>query len=197
MAASIIHNLFRLFAQLFLLTTFSAGNLANANKLRQHIRFASKITAIIGFLPLWCSTPVLAKVNDPESLSRFAQGYEELQSLDRDWDKIVLNNGDNIRRRLGTVYTPPKCDKALCSFDSFISKFVKANMNELDFDAFEEPSRELLQALNQADFLAYSSIFSEYGNGGGGKDYIADSRTQIQKATKLMGTLVETINKVD
>jgi hypothetical protein len=139
--------------------------------------------------------PVLAKVSDETSLSRFNSGYDELKNLDRDWDKIVLGNGDNIRRKLGTVYTPPKCESPLCSFEIFVNRFVKNNADEVDMDVFEEPARELLEALNQADYLAYSSIFSEYGNGGGGKDYIADSRTQVRRAMAKMEEVIGIINK--
>ena len=61
----------------------------------------------------------------------------------------------------------------------------------MDTDKFESISSEFLEALNQADFLAYSSIFSEYGNGGGGADYINQSRTQVKRAA---GSIKEAIN---
>jgi hypothetical protein len=35
------------------------------------------------------------------------------------------------------------------------------------------------QALTSADFQAYSSVFSAYGNGGGGEDYIGNTRKQV------------------
>jgi len=126
---------------------------------------------------------------------RFEDSLKELKNLDRNWDKIVKGDGDNIRRRLGTVYTPPTCTSPLCSFPSFLSKFAKAHVDDLDVSAYEDPSQNLLQALNQADFLAYSSIFSEYGNGGGGKDYIELSHKQIKQAIVDLEDLIEVIKE--
>ena len=72
----------------------------------------------------------------------------------------------------GTVYTPPKCESPLCNFSSFVMRFVQSHPDLEDSAALsllEEPLADALEAINQADFLAYSSIFSEYGNGGGGQ----------------------------
>lgn len=134
---------------------------------------------------------------DAAGLNRFERGLAELQSLDSDWDSIVRGNGDNVRRRLGTVYKPPLCESPLCSMDSFIPKFVKAHPDDLDLLSFEGPASEFLQALNQADFLAYSSMFSDYGNGGGGADYIADSHEQVKKAAEALQRAIEAIKASD
>jgi hypothetical protein len=88
-------------------------------------------------------------VIDPVSVARFRSGYEDLQALDKNWDTAIKDktgdiNPDNIRRVLGTVYKDP-CSSPLCSFTTFINKFVKANGDDLDVSAFDEPSRELQQ----------------------------------------------------
>mmetsp|Transcript_11953 Transcript_11953/g.12017 ORF Transcript_11953/g.12017 Transcript_11953/m.12017 type:complete len:217 (+) Transcript_11953:152-802(+) len=138
--------------------------------------------------------PSVAASNFPE-MSRYEAGLAELKRLDSNWDRIVQGEGDNIRRCLGTVYTPPKCENPLCSFPTFTEKFIRAHGDELDLEEFEEPSSALLTALNQADFLAYSAIFSEYGNGGGGADYINDSHKQVKKAIDLMQQVIDVIKK--
>eukprot|EP01031_Cornospumella_fuschlensis_P042287 gene42287-51638_t len=93
--------------------------------------------------------------------------------------------------------------------DTAISRFKQAKLELVDLDKnwdsvvqedldvveFEEPARELLEALNQADFLAYSSIFSEYGNGGGGADYIKDSHAQVKRAVLLMDDVLKSIEQ--
>jgi hypothetical protein len=60
---------------------------------------------------------------------------------------------------------------------------------------FAGPSSELLQALNQADFLAYSAIFQEYGNGGGGKDYIDLSHKQVVRSINAMKDCIAVLEK--
>jgi hypothetical protein len=69
--------------------------------------------------------PAWSKVTDAAALERFDQAYNNLVDLDKNWSK--MKDGDSIRRRLGTVYTPPKCSSPLCSFASFTEKFVKNN----------------------------------------------------------------------
>lgn len=94
-------------------------------------KIARKILGTAGFcFSLGHCSPVLAKVDDPKAMQRWQDAYTELQNLDKNWDKIVNDNrsgtnGDNIRRKLGTVYTPPTCESPLCSFSSFVNKFVK------------------------------------------------------------------------
>lgn len=129
--------------------------------------------------------PAISKITDTVALERFDRAYENLVDLDSSWS--MIKDGDSIRRRLGTVYTKKSCEEnALCSFSSFTEKFVQKNYDDFDSDAFEAISSQYLEALNQADFLAYSSIFSEYGNGGGGADYILQSRVQVQRAAKFI-----------
>jgi hypothetical protein len=65
-----------------------------------------------------------------------------------------------------------------------------AHPDDLDVEEFQEPIADALDAINQADFLAYSSVFSGYGNGGNGQDYIGDSRKQIKRASKNMKLVV-------
>lgn len=157
---------------------------------------ARKLSVGIVNLSLLLQNPSvsLARIyDDPETL-RFTQGLQALENLDGNWESVVKGQGDNIRRKLGTVYSPPVCDSPLCSFSSFIPKYVRSH-DQIDVSEFEGPSSELLQALNQADFLAYSSVFSDYGNGGGGVDYIAKSREQVQKAIRAMKEVIEVIER--
>ena len=128
--------------------------------------------------------------------ARFSQGLKELQNLDANWDGIVKGQGDNIRRKLGTVYSPPVCESPLCGFSNFVPKFVKSH-DDIDLPEFEEPSSDLLEQLNQADFLAYSSVFADYGNGGGqtSEDYIKESRAQVKKAIVSMKKVIDVLEK--
>jgi hypothetical protein len=96
-------------------------------------RWARKMLGTAGLCFSLGSSPVLAKVNDPNAIERWQSAYKELQNLDKNWDMIVNDNrsgtnGDNIRRKLGTVYTPPNCDSPLCSFSSFVNRFVKVRL---------------------------------------------------------------------
>ena len=112
------------------------------------------------------------------------------------WDKKVGSDGDNVRRVLGTVFTPPKCESPLCGFDQFGRDFLRKHYDEIeDVEDYDTQFSAVNEALNAADFLAYSSVFSEYGNGGGGKDYIAMSREQITKAIKSLDNLTSIVNK--
>lgn len=54
---------------------------------------------------------------------------------------------------------------------------------------------QYLQALNQADFLAYSSIFAGYGNGGSGVDFIEESHKQVQKAITNLEDMIKIIEE--
>lgn len=45
-------------------------------------------------------------LTDPASMERFEAAQAELVNLDKNWDAIVQKQGDNVRRKLGTVYTP-------------------------------------------------------------------------------------------
>ena len=122
-------------------------------------------------LPHTISPAYAATVEDRTSLERFEVAYKELVDLDQDWNKIVQKtedfdgNGDSVRRWLGTVYKPPVCDRALCSFSSFTQKFVNSNYDSLgDVEAFESIATDINEALTQADFLAYSAIFNEFSS---------------------------------
>jgi hypothetical protein len=122
---------------------------------------------------------------------RFRQALDDLVALDKDWDKLVKNDGDNIRRQLGTVFKPPTCERALCDFDVFVRKYARTH-EDLDLGEYDIIGTEALQVLNQADYLAYSSVFSEYGNGGEG-GYIEKSHDQIKKAIGVFSELVKVV----
>lgn len=138
-----------------------------------------------------------AAVDDPSAIARYKDAERELQELDTNWDKVASAGGDSIRRKLGTVYSPPKCSSALCSFNIFTDKFVRAHSEDLNLAEFDAPSAELLEALNQADFLAYSSVFSDYGNGGGGVDYINNSRLQVKRAKEAITKVISVIEELN
>lgn len=138
-----------------------------------------------------------AAVTDEASINRFRKMYTELKELDENWDSIVKGEGDNVRRRLGTVFTPSNgCTSSLCSPSQFVNRFVKQYGTDVDdFNAFEEASQSLLESLNQADFLAYSAVFSEYGNGGGGNDYLQSSKAKIESAITNVDIILKEITK--
>ena len=97
-------------------------------------------------------------INDPVAVKRFNDALQSLQALDKNWDSIVKGQGDNIRRQLGTVYTPPKCESPLCSFPTFVNKFVQSH-EDLDVISFEDPIAEVLEAVNQVSRLIYFHFF--------------------------------------
>jgi len=134
---------------------------------------------------------------DDEGLARFSQVQVELKALDQDWDKISDKGGDAIRRRLGTVYGGEKgCSVSLCGYRQFQDKFFVKHLDDFAFDEVEEEAKDLLEALSQADFLAYSANFAEYGNGGGrASEYIDMSRAQVQRANGLIGKIIEVLKK--
>lgn len=149
-----------------------------------------KVIVACSMASLLSISPVVASVQDADALSRLTKVRQELVQLDQNWDQVVQGQGDNIRRVLGTVYTPPKCERALCGFTPYLEKFVQSHLDDLDLSEFEEPLIEAQESLNQADFLAYSSMFSEYGNGGGGQDYIQSSHAQVLRAIKAVDGLL-------
>lgn len=108
------------------------------------------------------------------------------------------------------VYKPPVCSSPLCNYQSLIKGFARNHGDEIDLEEYDDKSQELLEALNQADFLAYSALFADYGNGGGGKgnfifyydyydhnfiiqDYIADSHKQIKRSVKSLEEIIKII----
>lgn len=171
------------------------------------------ISSIISFGIL--SNPVISIAqDDPYTASRFTAILNELVRLDSNWDTIVKGEGDNVRRVLGTVYKAPKCESPLCNYPSLIKGYAINHGFDIDLDAYDESSQELLEALNQADFLSYSQVFAEYGNGGGGRyyhhlihhyrhlyiiiiiiisDYISDSRKQIKRSIKSLEEVIKII----
>lgn len=169
--------------------------LASASAVRVR-RSLGSATAALSLL-LSPAAPSLATLNDPEAMGRYLAARDELVSLDQNWDKVVAAGGDGIRRRLGTVYSPPACTSPLCSFNLFTDKFVSRHFDDIDYEAFEAPSAALIEALNQADFLAYSSVFADYGNGGGGVDYIANSRAQVERAISAIDKVIEVLRRGD
>ena len=101
-------------------------------------------------------------------LAQLEAAGQKLQLMLRDWDELALDpsNGDLIRRQLGTVgITSP-----LCNIDRTL-KLVRQDLGArsllADEVAFVDASEELLSAIKQADFLAYSAIFGGSCCGGG------------------------------
>lgn len=192
---------FKMFGCKLCLKIFFVSILPYLTSCKLTIRPCSQLKRIVATSLLSCwivplcggENLVHARMEDADSI-RFVNGLKELENLDTNWDKIVKGEGDNIRRKLGTVYKPPACESPLCGFSNFVPRYVKTH-EDINLAEFDGPSGELLEALNQADFLAYSSIFSEYGNGGGGKDYIDDSRGQVKKAIVAMKKVIEVIEE--
>jgi hypothetical protein len=63
-------------------------------------RCTARILGSIGCsIGLFTGTPDFsdAAIN-PESISRFRVGCEDLENLDKNWDSVVKDTGDNIRR---------------------------------------------------------------------------------------------------
>ena len=147
----------------------------------------------------WSSFPALGEAPPPSDLRgvpRFMAARTELQKLDADWDQIVAKRGggDGVRRVLGTVYAPPKCEAALCGWNLFIDKFVRSPEATIDLSEFDTPSLTLQQALVNADFLAYSSGFADYGNGGGGQELLEQSHKQVQVALLALDELIGVVS---
>ena len=148
------------------------------------------------------SCAMAAIAPDDTSMVRFKSSLLELQKLDTDWTTItkMAGAGDNIRRVLGTVYSPPSCDSPLCSSDKFVKRFVTTHLDDIDLDSFDNPSSQYLEALKNADFLAYSSIFSEFSGGGGLGDsssssYIEKSRDQVKKAIVNLTEMIKILEE--
>lgn len=138
--------------------------------------------------------------SDLVGVARFERARDDLKALDENWDTVTAKGGDGVRRQLGTAYAPPKCLPALCSWNLFVDRFVRTE--DVDISEFDGPSLELQQALTNADFLAYSSVFSDYGNGGGGMegaggsaDLLQNSRKQINIAVKALDKLIDIVAK--
>ena len=158
------------------------------------INFKTRIISSIVSISLFSQPQIsLSSQEDPYTIGSFVNIYNELVKLDQNWDEIVKGQGDNVRRVLGTVYKPPLCESPLCNYQGLIKNYARNHGDELDLDEYIEKSQELLEALNQADYLAYSALFSEYGNGSGGKDYVQDSRKQVKKAIKATDEVIKII----
>lgn len=141
---------------------------------------------------------------DESYISRYELVKNDLQYLDNNWNNILNGEkkgesspGDNVRRKLGTVYSVNSgCTQSLCGFTNFQNKFIKEYGTDInDYDSFETSASNLLESLNQADFLAYSSVFSDYGNGGGTQNYLDDSHVQVKKALKSVNDILTEIRK--
>ena len=132
------------------------------------------------------------------SLLRWTSAYDELQNLNKNWDTIVTgdHDGDSIRRKLGTVYTPPACESPLCSFSNFVPKFMVEYGEDIDIDEFESPSQELLLALNEANSAAYNAIFCPEFANPSAADYIKTSRKQVQRSISNMKQIINILEAV-
>lgn len=118
--------------------------------------------------------------------------------MDKNWDTIVTgdHDGDSIRRKLGTVYTPPACDSPLCSFSNFVPKFMVEYGEDIDIDEFEAPSQELLLALNEANSAAYNAIFCPEFANPSAADYIKTSHKQVQRSISNMKQIINILEAV-
>jgi hypothetical protein len=175
--------MFKLCVTFCFILCFATSLALSVDKKSRFQRFAKSVVVSSCLLGGFVHQPIVAQaLDDKVAVKRFEASLDVLTNLDKNWDSITKGNGDNIRRKLGTVYAPPSCDSPLCNFPNFVTKFVKAHPDDLEVDTFEEPIAEVGEAINQADFLAYSSMFSEYGNGGNGEDFMGNAHTQVQRA---------------
>ena len=194
------------------------------NRLKKIACVSICAVSLFTFMPAEMAT---AKLGD-EGMNRFLNAKAELDDLDTNWEKVIgrseanpLGLGDNVRRKLGTVYTPPKCDLTLCSFESFTKSFLKENFEEIDVDIYEDLVSPLNNALGQAEFLAYSANFNEFSSAKPAgyfqpckltsidshlshffflplrSDYIEKAHEQIKKARKFMGDTVKYLEDND
>ena len=145
-------------------------------------------------LNILVSTTVIADVN-VNSLQRYLDAKKELIDLEDNWDELTSGKGagDSIRRKLGTVYSPPKCISPLCSFDVFAEKFMKDSNGDFDVSEFDGPNSELLDALNQANMWAYSANFAGPEQKIPPAQYIKDSRKQVKRAIKAINEVVQVL----
>ena len=142
--------------------------------------------------------PCNAKLSE-SSITRFLDAQKELVSLDANFiDIATKRGGDGIREKLGTVYKPPTCSYNLCSFNAYMEKFIKTNVDEIDIDQLEDPSIALQKALNEADFDAYSANFADFGNGAGNygaspksDEWLDKSRSQIRQAIVAINEVIK------
>jgi len=164
------------------------------------LRSVSSALLTVGIL----GTSDICRAIDASYISRYELVKNDLQYLDTNWNTILNGEkkgesspGDNVRRKLGTVYSVNNgCTQSLCGFTNFQNKFIKEYGTDIvDYDSFEIAASSLLESINQADFLAYSSVFSEYGNGGGSQNYLDDSHTQVKKALASVNDILNEIRK--
>lgn len=136
--------------------------------------------------------------SDLRGVERFIGARDDLRRLDADWSDVVARRGgDGVRKVLGTVYAPPKCEASLCAWNLFIDKFVRSPDAEFDLSEFDSKSLQLQQAISSADFLAYASVFADYGNGGGSggsKELLEDARKQVQVAIAALDDLIKVVS---
>jgi len=144
------------------------AHLFKAKNIRRAVSTLGVSLAIATSPALNVPVATAAVTDDTEGVDRFLKVKSDLTELNQQWDDIATKGGDEIRRKLGTVYGGEKgCSVSLCGYRQFQERFLITHLDEIDFDELEEPAKDLLDALNQADFLAYSANFAEYGNGGG------------------------------
>ena len=159
-------------------------------------------TTHVGMTILGVTHVIAAEGGKGKDYERLRSARKELASLNEDFMEVVkTKGGDGVRSRLGTVYKPPACELSLCSFPSFLEKFIQSNP-DIDLEAIEEPARLLSEAYTQSDFYAYSSNFAEFGAGGGlygsspNSDlYLDKSREQVTRTLKLLDEVLGILDK--
>ena len=134
-----------------------------------------------------------AAVTDPLILNRYLDAQKELIELDTAWDLRSSKGGDEIRRMLGTVYSPPLCSSPLCSFDKFSDKMLIDHGGEFDLEKFDGPNLALLDALNQANMWAYAANFAGPEQKVPPEQYIKDSRIQVKRAILAIKEVIDAL----
>ena len=85
---------------------FTSSSLLILTPIQLAIPIPSHVTSIYPISQRTLAPLVLAanaKSSDTAALQRFEQAYRELQTLNDNWDNIVKDQGDNVRRKLGLV----------------------------------------------------------------------------------------------
>ena len=119
-------------------------------------------------------------------------GYDKLEELVLKWDKLE-DHGDAVRRYLGTVGTKSPLFKLDRAFRCIREDIFAGEERYADLDALEfaEQSQAVLDGIKNSDFLAYSSIFSSYGNGGDDINLVNSSKEQVVETIRIYKDLLK------
>lgn len=133
-----------------------------------------------------------SKPSSREYEQQIVAGYDKLEELLAKWDKLE-DHGDAVRRYLGTVGTKSPLFKLDRAFRCIREDIFAGEERYADLDALEfaEQSQAVLDGIKNSDFLAYSSIFSSYGNGGDDINLVNSSKDQVVETIRMYKDLLK------